>query len=105
MKKSILVVFALFAITNIYSQEKEWTLQECIAYALENNISIKQSQLDLESSDIDRLDAIGNFIPSINLNATNAWNTRSYSKCNNRNSPNPNYQELFCGCFGQFIIV
>ncbi|MGA9590287.1 MAG: TolC family protein, partial [Salegentibacter sp.] len=56
-------------------QEKQWTLEECVNYALEHNISIKQTQLDLEASDIDKLDALGNFIPSINASASNAWNT------------------------------
>ncbi|MDT0686267.1 TolC family protein [Autumnicola psychrophila] len=57
------------------AQEKEWTLQECVNRALENNISIKQSQLDLEAADVERLDALGNFIPSVNASASNSWNT------------------------------
>jgi len=61
----------LFLISaGLTAQTKKWTLQECIAYALENNISIKQSALDVESADIERLDAIGNFIPSLNGRAT-----------------------------------
>lgn len=75
MKKSILLIFALFAISNIRAQDKKWTLQECVEYALENNISVKQSALDVDMAEVERRDAIGNFIPSINLNATNAWNT------------------------------
>ena len=38
-----------------FAQNREWTLQECIAYALENNISIKQSELDLEQARIDKV--------------------------------------------------
>jgi outer membrane protein len=34
------------------AQNKKWTLQECVAYAIENNISVKQSELDIENSDI-----------------------------------------------------
>ncbi|HET8885725.1 MAG TPA: TolC family protein [Salinimicrobium sp.] len=59
----------------VNAQNKEWTLQECIQHALENNISIKQTMLDLESAEIDRVDAIGNFIPSLNASASNSWNT------------------------------
>lgn len=47
------------------AQTKKWTLQECVAYALENNISVKQSALDVEFAEIERSDAIGNFIPSL----------------------------------------
>lgn len=42
---------------------------------MENNISIKQSELDVELAAIDKSDAIGNFLPSFNASATNSWNT------------------------------
>ncbi|MCK7536814.1 MAG: hypothetical protein MZV63_40555 [Marinilabiliales bacterium] len=29
----------------LFSQQKEWTLEECIAHALENNIQIKQQEI------------------------------------------------------------
>ena len=32
-------------------KDKKWTLKECVEYALENNISIKQSELNLEATD------------------------------------------------------
>ncbi|GAA3508696.1 TolC family protein [Aquimarina addita] len=57
------------------SQEKRWTLQECVAYAIENNITIKQSALNIESADIDKSDAIGNFLPSLNASASNFWSS------------------------------
>jgi outer membrane protein len=57
------------------AQNKKWTLQECVAYAIENNISVKQSELDIENSNIAKSGAIGNFLPSINGSASNSWNT------------------------------
>lgn len=75
MKKFNLLALALSLSTFASAQEKKWTLQECVNYALEHNISIKQTELDLETAEIDKLDAIGNLIPSINAQATNAWNT------------------------------
>ena len=68
MKNSIYLLFLFFfALGGIKSneQEKKWTLEECITYALENNISIKQSELDLKISDVEKLEAIGNFLPSL----------------------------------------
>jgi len=59
----------------LIAQNKKWTLQECVAYAIENNISVKQSELDIENSDIAKSGAIGNFLPSINGSASNSWNT------------------------------
>ena len=57
------------------AQDREWTLQECIEYALENNISIKQSQLEVDLADIQVSDAFGAFLPGINGSASNSWNT------------------------------
>jgi len=57
------------------AQNKKWTLQECVSYAIENNISVKQSALEVENSDISRSDALGNFLPTINASAGNSWNT------------------------------
>ena len=79
MKKFIIVLFFL-PITlgmnlQINAQNKKWTLQECVVYALENNISVKQSELDIESSDITKSDALGNYLPSLNGSAGNSWNT------------------------------
>lgn len=75
MKNFISIAFLLLFFSGISAQEKEWTLEECVNYALENNISVKQAELDVELSAIDKKDAIGNFIPSINGQATNSWNT------------------------------
>ncbi|MFN3640081.1 MAG: TolC family protein [Flavobacterium sp.] len=61
---------ALLAQTN-----KKWTLSECVAYVLENNITIKQSELDLKTTDIEKLEAIGNFLPGLQATANYAINT------------------------------
>ncbi|MCG9971528.1 TolC family protein [Christiangramia crocea] len=75
MKNFSLLAFLLLFSSLMSAQDKEWTLEECVNYALENNISVKQAELDVEFSAIDKRDAIGNFIPSINGQATNSWNT------------------------------
>lgn len=59
----------------VNAQNKKWTLQECVAYAIENNISVKQSALDIENADISKSDALGNYLPSLNASAGNSWNT------------------------------
>ena len=74
MKVKILML-CLFVSFGIKAQTKKWTLQECVAYALENNISIQQSELDLKSVDVERLDAIGAFLPSISANSNYGANT------------------------------
>jgi len=74
MKKLVIILILLLVGNSLFAQKK-WTLQECVLHALENNISIKQSELDVELADISKLDAIGNFLPSLNGSASNSWNT------------------------------
>ena len=62
--RSLVISTALFLFTFVLTaQMKEYTLEECILIALDKNISIKQSELDLESAEIDKADALGNFLP------------------------------------------
>jgi len=75
MKKLIFPFLFLSLTLSVEAQTKKWTLQECVQHALENNISIKQSELNLESTDADKLEAIGNFLPSLNANANAQKNT------------------------------
>lgn len=56
------------------AQTKAWTLEECVKYAIKNNISIKQTELDTISANIEKRDAFGNFLPSANLSANHSWN-------------------------------
>jgi outer membrane protein len=68
------LVFILMLGLSTHAQTKKWTLEECVKYAVDNNISIKQSELDTKTADIDKKGAIGNFIPSLNSNASHSWN-------------------------------
>jgi len=69
MKKLVILFLFLSIGFSVNAQNKKWTLQECVEYALKNNISVKQSELDLKLSDIEKSDAIGNFLPTLNGSA------------------------------------
>ena len=60
-----------------FSQEeaKVWTLQECMEYAVKNNLQVKQQLLSLDEADIDMQNALGNYLPNLNGGANNTWNT------------------------------
>ncbi|MGW9685298.1 TolC family protein [Flagellimonas sp. 2504JD1-5] len=68
----LLIICASF-ITN--AQMRKWTLQECVTYAVENNLTIEQFELDLENAKIDESDAIGALIPNLNGSSTISSNT------------------------------
>ena len=55
-------------------QTKAYTLEECVLLALDKNISIKQSEIEIESAAIDRADAIGGFLPRISAQSQHIWN-------------------------------
>lgn len=89
MRKIVLTIFALFLTVQLFSQQKKWTLEEAVAYAIENNISIKQSELDLKLADIQKSDAFYSLFPNLNANATFTSNT------GNNINPATNVSESF----------
>ena len=68
------LIFLLFFSFSSFAQEK-LTLKDCIDRAIEKNISIKNSSLDLLNSTENKKTAIGNFVPSFNINGNHSWNT------------------------------
>ncbi len=76
MKKSIIILFLLFGVV-AQAQVKRWTLKECVEHALEKNINIKQAELDLDQSEINKKDAFGSFLPSLNASVSHSWNIGS----------------------------
>jgi len=73
--KIFIICCTLFGILSTKAQQKKWTLRECVEYALENNITIKQSALNIEAAEIDKLAALGNFVPTINTSTSLSSNT------------------------------
>ena len=68
MKSKILAITILIIGQSIFSNEKVWTLEECVIYALENNISILQARNGILSNEQDVISAKGNFMPGISSN-------------------------------------
>lgn len=70
-----IVFFLLLIGFQLSAQSKKWTLEECVDYAIKNNISVKQSELDLKTSEVEKLEAIGGFLPTLSGNANYSVNT------------------------------
>jgi|TARA_R110000751_G_scaffold62520_7_gene129165 outer membrane protein len=75
MKNSITIVLLLFAVAFSSAQMRKWTLQECVEYAVDNNLTVEQFELDLENAQIDKSDAVGNFLPNLNASTSVSSNT------------------------------
>jgi len=73
----IAVVFFLTSLVSLKAQvnPKVWSLKECIEYAVQNNLQVKQQEIGLEEADINISNAYGNYLPSLTGTANNTWNT------------------------------
>ena len=61
----LFIVFFMQIFCTVYSQDK-WSLERCIIYALENNIQIKQQELDTRVKENALLQAKIDLLPSLN---------------------------------------
>lgn len=75
MKSKISILLFFCAVFSISAQVKKWTLEECVTYAVENNLTIEQFELDLENAKIDKSDALGNLLPNLTANTNISGNT------------------------------
>lgn len=70
--KSILFLLILFSVTQTQGQKK-WTLSDCVNYALENNISIKQSEIQARIAGINYKQTKLSQIPSANFSNNDGY--------------------------------
>jgi len=63
-----LIVFLIFQLSFIISfgQEK-WSLEKCVQYAMEHNISVQQTDLQAQFSALDIKQSKASQLPSFNL--------------------------------------
>jgi outer membrane protein len=73
MKKFLLLIFTWLTISqvSVFSQQKVWSLEDCIKYAIDNNIQIKQqvvqTKVQKNALDLAKL----NLLPTLNGSASN----------------------------------
>lgn len=72
-KKIVLIVVLLISTTAVNSQEVYWSLTKCMDVALQNNIEIKISQLEIHRTQRSRNSVLNRMLPSINLNGNQGY--------------------------------
>ena len=71
----IILMLSLFLCTGITSVgQKIWTLEDCINWALTNNLDIKNQVLTVEANKKQLLQSTLSMLPNLNANGTNTWN-------------------------------
>jgi len=71
--KTKILLFATLLVSITSFSQKKWTLKECVNYALENNISVRQNKLNIDLSTKDKDIAKGNFLPSVGASNSNSY--------------------------------
>ena len=74
LKTKLILTVAIFTSLASFSQKK-WTLKECVDQALERNISVQQSKLNLKLAVKDVAIANGNFLPNLNGGSSGNFNS------------------------------
>jgi len=74
MYKALLCLTLLFSLNTSAQTAEKWNLQQCIDYALENNISVQQNELQGEILDNSIKQAKLSRIPSLNGSGSHAYN-------------------------------
>lgn len=74
MKKSLILTAALLLGASSAVTAKVWTLDDCINYAVENNIQVKNSRAQELSGEYDITEAKDNFLPSVSASASQTFN-------------------------------
>ena len=85
MKIKTLIVYLFFVlITPLCLAQNEWSLEDCINYALDNNIEIKRQELAADLSEYEYMQSKFELLPNLNaglihtFSSGRALNTETY---------------------------
>ena len=67
MRYSIIALLLFTLCQGVFAQAKLWTLEECINYAIDNNITLQRQKLQSENARINLLKSKLDVLPSLNM--------------------------------------
>lgn len=80
-QRDLFIIAILGSSAGLYAQEnKTWSLQDCIDYALEKNIQLQQNKLTLEEADVDVKSAKASMFPSLSFSTGHNLVNRPYQE-------------------------
>ena len=91
MKKILIGAMTLVLTASVTAQAKTWTLQECIEYAMQHNITLQRAKLQQQSAKEDVNQSKAALLPSLNASTSHnlgyrPWQSASWTVWNgNRN--------------------
>ena len=78
--RGFLVAAALSSACNTLLAQDQWSLQQCLDYAMANNIELKQGELSIEESEASLSQGKGNLFPSLSFSTNHSLNWRPWSQ-------------------------
>ena len=78
MKKSLWVSAAMLLMSHSVWAQKQWTLKECVDYALQNNITLKKARLSAEAAQEDVKGAQGALWPTLSASTNQSVGYRPW---------------------------
>ena len=71
--KRIIIISVLLVMAFTVKAQQQWTLQQCIDYAMEHNVNILQSQLQQQNADYQLKMSQNAWLPSVNASASEGF--------------------------------
>lgn len=76
--KRIFLMMSLFFLTSMMFGQKKWTLQECIDYAMQNNITLQQARLQKQTATETRKQSQAALFPSLSASTNQSVGYRPW---------------------------
>lgn len=73
MTKYFLIATLLLGSMAMQAQES-WSLEKCVEYALENNLDVRQAEMNVQNSQTNVMQSKSQFLPSVNASAYYGYN-------------------------------
>ena len=77
MKKNFYILSMCMLPLGVWAQSKQWSLTDCINYAVQHNISVKKTELNQQTAEINLSQAKDNRLPTVSGSASANLNNGS----------------------------
>ena len=103
MKKGLLILAAMMSLS--VSAQQKWTLKDCIDYALQNNITLKQAQLTKQTATETRKQSQAALFPSLSASTNQSfgyrpWQSSGFTTVTNGTVNNKVNKTYYNGTYG-----
>ncbi len=71
----LLIIITSISLFTVSEAQETWTLEDCINYAIENNITVKRQELTAESAEKTHFQSLMEILPNANVNGNHYYNS------------------------------